>query len=504
VKRAGSIALIAAIAFSGAAGLNACRAAAQSPAPTVRVGLLRGGSYDVTTMPLETYVGRVLAGEAARESPPAALEALAIAVRTYAMANRGRHKDEGFDFCDQTHCQVLRAATQTTERAAQATGGQVLLFDGAPASIYYSASCGGHTERPSAVWPGAIDPPYLPAKLDEACEGQPEWEAEIRSADLQRALASSGFRGTLRGVRVARRNESGRVAVLLVDGLTPAEISAQDLRIAMSRMPGVPQVQSAAFELRKTGDAYRFTGHGSGHGVGLCVIGSTRLAAGGAGAAAILERYFPGTTLGGGAATMTRSGGTPAPAPAAGSRPPAPASPPGRPEVAAWLPAGDEPEREALLAAASAARDELAAALGVPPPRLTIRVHPTAAEYERATLRAWFTSGALVDGDIHLVPLATLRGRGMLERTIRRQVAQAMTWSALEGKPTWVKDGAALYFGDGGTGAAVGRVESRGPCPTETELAQPVSAGALADAWARARACFARQIASGRAWREVR
>ena len=34
------------------------------PAVTqVRVGILRGASYDVTTMPLETYVARVLAGE---------------------------------------------------------------------------------------------------------------------------------------------------------------------------------------------------------------------------------------------------------------------------------------------------------------------------------------------------------------------------------------------------------------------------------------------------------
>src|ERR1700687_2731955 len=138
----------------------------------VRVGILRGGSYDVTTMPLEAYVARVLAGEMARDSPPAALEALAIAIRTYALANRGRHRTEGFDLCDQTHCQVVRAATATTERVAQATAGQVLMYNGLPASIYYSASCGGRTERPSAVWTGAEDPPYLPSRPDDACGGE--------------------------------------------------------------------------------------------------------------------------------------------------------------------------------------------------------------------------------------------------------------------------------------------------------------------------------------------
>src|SRR5262245_27927724 len=97
----------------------ATREAVQSlgPADDVRIGFLRNGSYEVASLPMEPYVARVLAGEAARESPPAALEALAIAIRTYAAANRGRHRSEGFDLCDQTHCQVVRTATAVTQRA---------------------------------------------------------------------------------------------------------------------------------------------------------------------------------------------------------------------------------------------------------------------------------------------------------------------------------------------------------------------------------------------------
>src|SRR5262249_33430635 len=65
--------------------------------PTVRVGFLGAdGRYTVTAMPLDTYVARVVAGEALRDSRPAALEALAIAVRTFAAANRSRHRADGF------------------------------------------------------------------------------------------------------------------------------------------------------------------------------------------------------------------------------------------------------------------------------------------------------------------------------------------------------------------------------------------------------------------------
>ena len=45
--------------------------------------------------------------------------------------------------------------------------------------------------------------------------------------------------------------------------------------------------------------SYRFSGHGSGHGVGLCVIGSAHLAEQGRTAEEILARYFPGLTISG-------------------------------------------------------------------------------------------------------------------------------------------------------------------------------------------------------------
>src|SRR5262245_16444826 len=473
---------------------------------TLRIGLIRGGSYDVSSIPLEIYVARVLAGEAARDSPPGALEALAVAIRTYALANRGRHRADGFDLCDQTHCQVVRTATAVTERATQATAGQALYFNGELATTYYSASCGGRTQRPSQVWPGTPDPPYLPVQQDQACEGQPEWDVEIQGHDLLRALTNAGFKGSLKSARVASRDDSGRVARIRLEGLTPSEISAQDLRIALISQRDVPQVQSATFELRQLGDVYRFTGHGYGHGVGMCVIGSVNMAASGATAAAILGQYFPGTTLGPSGPKLTAvPSATPTAARAAATVAPATPTPaavptPARPEIVVW---GEENDRDALIKLASTARDELSAALGVPTPmRLTVRVHQTATEYERATSQSWFTLGAVAGGEIHLTSVVSLRDRGMLERTLRRQIAHVLTASALAARPRWVQDGAWLFFAEGG--ATGGRNESRAACPTDTELARPVSAGALADAWARARACFARQIGSGRSWRDIK
>lgn len=265
----------------------------------LRIGFARpGGGYAVQTIPLESYIARVLAGEAARDSPAAALEALAITIRTYALGNLSRHRSEGFDLCDETHCQVVRNASPATSRAAQATAGQILTRNGAVASVFYSASCGGRTEIPSNVWPGADDPSYLPTAHDEACERTPQWEVELSPADLLRAFKSAGFRGSrLRDMRIVARNSSGRVARLRLEGLTPSEISGQDLRMIVGRTLGWQHIKSAAFEVRWGSRGYRFEGTGSGHGVGLCVIGSTNLAARGTSAESILQKYFPGTVI---------------------------------------------------------------------------------------------------------------------------------------------------------------------------------------------------------------
>jgi SpoIID/LytB domain protein len=501
----------------------------ENVAPRVlRVGSLRpGGGYSVTDMPIETYVARVLAGEAVRDSQPAALEALAITVRTFALANRGRHRADGFDVCDQTHCQVLRTAVAATTRAAEATAGRLVLRDGQPASVYYSASCGGRTQLPSDVWPGAEDPPYLPSKDDDACQGAPAWTAELLEADLQRALRASGFRGELRAMTIAARNASGRVARLKLEGLKPDEISAQDLRVAVGRTLGWQHVKSTSFELRKKDGSYRFSGHGSGHGVGMCVIGSARLAERGSSAEAILARYFPGLEISGSAPVLSaraadaapRSASprtaTPTPAPrtaaplTAAPRTVAPRTAPD-PDVMVSLPDDDEGERDAIVKQTLQARDDLARALGVPAPRVTLRFHPTTDDYERVTGEAWFTNGAMVGSELHLLPLAVLRDRGVLARTIRHELVHLMADAALGKRPAWVREGAAIYFA--GEPMIPGeplqrpafRPAPRAACPEDNELLRPVSVGALSNAYARARACFAKEIQSGRTWREVR
>lgn len=151
-----------------------------------------------------------------------------------------------------------------------------------------------------------------------------------------------------------------------------------------------------------------------------------------------------------------------------------------------------------LTTAISRERDQLARALGVEPPRVDVHVHATTEAFERATGRPWFALGGVVAGEIHLAPLRTLIDRGMVARTIRHQLVHLMAESALPERPAWIREGAAVYFSmpDLPSAPAV--------CPLDVELQQPVSIGGLADAYARARSCFERQVRGGRDWRRVR
>ena len=116
------------------------------------------------------------------------------------------------------------------------------------------------------------------------------------------------------------------------------------------------------------------------------------------------------------------------------------------------------------------------------------------------------SSGARVGQEVHLLPLVVLRDRGVLERTLRHELVHLMVDDALASRPAWVREGAALYFSESRVAEveSASRSRSRLPCPDDAELQQPVSAGSLSNAHARALACFARQVGDGKFWRDVK
>jgi SpoIID/LytB domain protein len=469
----------------------------------LRIGTTANGR--VLRLDLEDYIARVVAAEGEPNASAAAQQALAITARTFALANLQRHRRENYDLCDTTHCQVLRASTPATRRAAQATAERVLMHQGQPASVFYSASCGGHSELASQVWPGALDYAAT-SQPDDACREEPRWDSEIRAGDIERALRAAGHRGDrLRGLRVIERNASNRVAKLRADGFTPAEISGHDFRIAVARVAGWQRMKSTAFDVRRTGAGYRFTGRGFGHGVGLCVIGAGQRGLAGASARQILEFYFPNLrieTYRGASRLTAKPELLPVPAPPA-SADPRPA------DVLVALPATEETDRKLVVQMIRSARDQIAAKASVTPPAsIRVTVHSNVEAFGRATGQPWWVSGATDGAAIDLLPVTMLRQQGQLERTIRHEVAHALLDASLTARSLWVREGAALYFAESAAESPpsliVPGLPGRTACPADAEFLRPLSAGAHRSAYARAEACFRRALAGGKRWQDVR
>ena len=128
-------------------------------------------------------------------------------------------------------------------------------------------------------------------------------------------------------------------------------------------------------------------------------------------------------------------------------------------------------------------------------------MHPTVDSFGRATGQPWWVSGATEGLAIDLLPLTTLKQQGQLDRTVRHEVAHALLDGALSKRPMWVREGAAAYFA---SPQASRSSASRVTCPSDAELLRPISAGAQREAHARAEACFARAIAGGKRWDQIR
>jgi stage II sporulation protein D len=266
----------------------------------------------IQPIPLETYVVGTALSEFSPvgESPDTArriLEMQTVISRTYAVAHLGRHRDEGFDLCDATHCQVYQPTRVTTSRfsgtaqdAARETAGQVLLFDRRPAQTLFHADCGGHTADASDVWGGAAVP-YLEGRTDDVAPGtHRRWQFDVSLADLRAALnadSRTAVGGRLDDVRISRRDASGRAAEFALEGEQSRRVRGDLLRAILNRAFGVRSVMSTRLSLDRERDRFRFEGDGFGHGVGLCQVGAAARARAGASLETILAAYYPGSQL---------------------------------------------------------------------------------------------------------------------------------------------------------------------------------------------------------------
>lgn len=272
----------------------------------------------VVIMPLEEYVIGVVAAEMPALFSPAALEAQAVAARTYAVRRAQEFGGSGCslhslaDVCDDpAHCQAylplealqlkwgLMDYNENYARVRQAvknTAGLVLTYRGQVIDPIFHSTCGGHTEDADKVWSNPFS--YLTGVECSYCSHSPRFNdtkvyshgdfiASLKQMDGAIAVTTQVLSKKNPPLTVQSRSESGRVLELAVGNRT---LKGTEVRKALG-------LNSTNFTLDVSLTEVTVSTVGYGHGVGLCQYGADGMGQAGYDFREILAHYYQGIHL---------------------------------------------------------------------------------------------------------------------------------------------------------------------------------------------------------------
>ncbi|HZP72079.1 MAG TPA: SpoIID/LytB domain-containing protein [Gaiellaceae bacterium] len=193
-----------------------------------------GGLVNVVDLvSLEQYLDGVVPAEMPSNWPADALEAQAVAARSYALANRAPKGP--FDLYADSRSQVyggVAAETPATNAAVEATKGQVLMYAGKVADALYFSTSGGRTA--SSLDSTGIAIPYLVSVPDPYDSLSPyhDWGPDL--FDATKLVQTLQLSGPIDGFDVVD-DSSDRVKTLALSSSDDSEVtlSGNQLRTAL-------------------------------------------------------------------------------------------------------------------------------------------------------------------------------------------------------------------------------------------------------------------------------
>lgn len=283
---------------------------------------------------LEEYVAGVIPYEIGGNAPIEAMKAQAITARTHSIAllTFNRHKNDGYDLCNSTHCQVYKGRflnNPNVQIAVDSTSNQILTVNGRIADTPYHSNCGGHTDAAHQIWisqplPHLLGVPCVAGvdSLDLTQENQArQW---IDTDTLDPMMNSWEKAGMCWSHTISRKKLASNAGMDDIDKIVINQRSVSGRIIDMSfynsgetRILGEAKIREIFGGLRSSffyidgkynfnrngkveiipGGNLTLKGKGYGHGVGMCQSGALRQAREGKTYWDILNFYYPGTQI---------------------------------------------------------------------------------------------------------------------------------------------------------------------------------------------------------------
>ncbi|MBW3590508.1 MAG: SpoIID/LytB domain-containing protein [Actinobacteria bacterium] len=284
----------------------------------LEIGLRSNGQlYLVAELTFPEYLNGI--AEVPRDWPMDALKAQVVAARTYAMDNLGASgalaEELNYDLCSTDACQVYRGLQvkdgpwgDRWKRAVSETAGEILEYQGRPASTVYFSTSNGQTYSNAEVF-GSDPLPYLKSVPEEDDGESPvsRWEVRMPMEDLTEALRLGGW---WEGPPIETVEQQGENVVMSGGGQSESmslsqlrlRLNAQGTCLVPKRYPTTgpegrtyPQVIPSKWMTvaQQDGDLVA-TGRGWGHGAGMVQWGAKGKADRGMDYAEILGYYYGG------------------------------------------------------------------------------------------------------------------------------------------------------------------------------------------------------------------
>lgn len=270
----------------------------------------------INRLPLEAYLLGVVGAEMYSYWEPQALQAQAVAARTYAVYNKSRFGvNRSWDVTTTQANQVYRglsAESASARQAVEQTRGQLAVCPDETGQLaifpaYYSSICGGFTEDSVGVFGEhyeALSQVPCPYCRDIAQDrfwswGPVEYSLEQIQQKLFARYPSLAEKlekvASVECVRFGRLNRVLGVSILGSNGKKDF-LRGEDFRLALDSS-GM-KLKSAIFTMKCQGIVYTFSeGRGFGHGIGLCQTGAENMARQGKNYREILRWYYPGSQI---------------------------------------------------------------------------------------------------------------------------------------------------------------------------------------------------------------
>ncbi|MDQ3023487.1 MAG: SpoIID/LytB domain-containing protein [bacterium] len=174
-----------------------------------------GNIVVLNVLPLEDYLLGVVPSEMPSGWPQPALQAQAVAARTYAVSRMLDRRSETFDVYSSVSDQVYHGVSGEKQGATQAvlaTAGQIVTHNGKPIVAYYCSDAGGCTKCGTQ--------PYLQAVPIESPDSpHNQWSIPLSRAELGKLAARMGTDvGAVQRVTSKQDGDSGHLLALTIYG----------------------------------------------------------------------------------------------------------------------------------------------------------------------------------------------------------------------------------------------------------------------------------------------